>query len=122
MLLLTTAGFSFTAVAFAHSSSPSDVKLVNTWPGCSTEKASAGKVPTVIRYTNERTRTYEWGYGVVNANSADTLRWFNLLLQQQPEPILFQPCNKLFGDTTRKTSVKPLYSLVNRLVVVRKQV
>jgi len=112
-------GYSFTAVAFAHSLAPDVVNLVNTWPNYSTGKASAEKVPTAIRYTNVRTRTYRWGYEVVDANSADTLRWLKLLLQPHPESNLLQPWNKLFGDAPRKTSVKPLQSLVDGPSVIR---
>jgi len=111
--LLILRGYSFTTVAFAHSLAPNEVKLVDTWPNRSTGHTSAQKVPTEIRYTNVRTRTYQWGYEVIDANSADTLRWFKLFLQPHPKSNLLQPWEKFFEDAPRKKSVKPLHSLVN---------
>lgn len=77
----------YTSVSFAHSSRPKDAQLVQTWPNCSTSKASADQVPTVIHY-NPRNGVKKWGYEVVNASSgsADALRWFKLLLQDQSKP------------------------------------
>jgi hypothetical protein len=108
---------SFTSVAFAHSSSPKEVKLVQTWPNCSTGKASADQVPTVIQY-NRRNGTTKWGYEVVNASSGspDALRWFKLLLQDESKPTGPYQKGTHTSDTLR-TSAKALDSQLNRLTL-----
>jgi len=74
----------FTSVAFAHSSSPDEVKLVQTWPNGSAGNSSADQVPSVVYYTNPATRTKRWGYETPPARlrpAPQQLQWFKLLLQ-----------------------------------------
>ena len=84
--------FSFTSVAFAHSESPGEVKLVQTWPH--NNGRSADQVPTEVHYTNPQTRSKLWGYEVSNnsqgATSPDPLKWFKLLLQEKDTPTVSQ--------------------------------
>ncbi|KAF8541135.1 hypothetical protein BDD12DRAFT_830367 [Trichophaea hybrida] len=75
-------GTTFTSVAFAHTASPDEVKLVQTWPSGGTGSPSADQVPTEIHYTNPQTREKKWGYEVLNLKEAEPLRWFKLLLQK----------------------------------------
>jgi hypothetical protein len=79
-------GTTFTAVAWAHSAAPEDVKLVQTWPNGSTGNPSADQVPTELQYLNASTREKLWGYEIPKFNKTDdgpeTLKWFKLLLQQ----------------------------------------
>jgi len=73
----------FTSVAFAHSASPRDVKLVQTWPGGSTGNSSADQVPTQLEYTKPDAI---WGYQVSETTVTPTsqpLKWFKLLLQKR---------------------------------------
>ncbi|CCX17464.1 Similar to Pc22g24810 [Penicillium chrysogenum Wisconsin 54-1255]; acc. no. XP_002566369 [Pyronema omphalodes CBS 100304] len=67
-------GTTFTSVAFAHSTSPRDVKLVMTWPGAGTGDPSAEQVPTEVHYTNEESRARRWGYELENSSTADALK------------------------------------------------
>jgi molecular chaperone DnaK (HSP70) len=72
---------SFTSVAFAHSESPNDIKLVDTWPAAATGSNSAEQVPTKVEYTKpEMTWGYEVQDGAINRGSKP-LEWFKLLLQ-----------------------------------------
>ena len=72
----------FTSVAWAHHSSPEDVKLVQTWPNGSTGNGSADQVPTEVHYTNPLTREKTWGYEIPKFNKEiQPLKWFKLLLQ-----------------------------------------
>ncbi|KAF8247382.1 hypothetical protein K440DRAFT_661489 [Wilcoxina mikolae CBS 423.85] len=77
----------FTSVAFAHTASPEEVKLVQTWPKSSTGNSSADQVPTEIHYTNQGTRTKLWGYETSTVTKGtpipDPLKWFKLLLQER---------------------------------------
>ncbi|TGZ81553.1 actin-like ATPase domain-containing protein [Ascodesmis nigricans] len=82
-------GTTFTSVAFAHSSSPDEVKLVQTWPnGTVSNNDSADDVPTQVLYVNPRTnpRTKLWGYEVPtdSKDAVEPLKWFKLLLQERP--------------------------------------
>ncbi|KAF8243917.1 hypothetical protein K440DRAFT_611241 [Wilcoxina mikolae CBS 423.85] len=81
-------GTTFTSVAFAHTASPEEVKLVQTWPNGGIGNASADQVPTEVHYTNPITRAKIWGYetSTINkgASSPDPLKWFKLLLQDRP--------------------------------------
>ncbi|KAF8253388.1 actin-like ATPase domain-containing protein [Wilcoxina mikolae CBS 423.85] len=87
-------GTTFTSVAFAHSDSPEEVKLVQTWPKGATSGRSADQVPTEVHYTNPQTRTKLWGYELSNisqgAMSPDPLKWFKLLLQEKNTPTVSQ--------------------------------
>ena len=78
----------FTSVAFAHTTSPEEVKLVQTWPNGGIGNSSADQVPTEVHYTNPITRAKIWGYetSTVNkgASNPDPLKWFKLLLQDRP--------------------------------------
>ncbi|KAF8536961.1 hypothetical protein BDD12DRAFT_848723 [Trichophaea hybrida] len=103
-------GTRFTSVAFAHSRTPEEVKLVQTWTN-----HSADQVPTEIRYTDVRTRTYQWGYEVTNTDSAESLRWFKLLLPENLKPTLSPQHGIRLNDTLRPTSAKPLNFCINRL-------
>ncbi|KAF8538632.1 hypothetical protein BDD12DRAFT_806001 [Trichophaea hybrida] len=80
-------GTTFTSVAFAHSESPGEVKLVQTWPNGGTNGRSADQVPTEVHYINLRTKSMIWGYELPNipprAVSPEPLKWFKLLLQEQ---------------------------------------
>jgi molecular chaperone DnaK (HSP70) len=72
---------SFTSVAFAHSESPKDIKLVDIWPAAATGSNSAEQVPTKVEYTKpEMTWGYEVQDGAINRGSKP-LEWFKLLLQ-----------------------------------------
>lgn len=76
-------GTTFTSVAFAHSASPEEVKLVQTWPNGSPGHSSADQVPSEVSY-DPRTRAMKWGYEVGNSRrSGEPLKWFKLLLQNQ---------------------------------------
>ncbi|KAF8245501.1 actin-like ATPase domain-containing protein [Wilcoxina mikolae CBS 423.85] len=108
-------GTTFTSVAFAHSSSPKEVKLVQTWPNCAIGKASADQVPTVIHY-NRRTGEKKWGYEVVNASSSDALRWFKLLLQDQSKPTESYERDTHSRDAQR-TTARRLNSQLDRLTL-----
>jgi len=78
---------SYTSVAFAHSASPDDVKLVNIWPAVGTGNSSADLVPTIVEYTKpEMTWGYEVQKGAINPGSKP-LEWFKLLLQEQDAPL-----------------------------------
>ncbi|KAF8247380.1 actin-like ATPase domain-containing protein [Wilcoxina mikolae CBS 423.85] len=83
-------GTTFTSVAFAHTASPEEVKLVQTWPNGRAGNSSADQVPSEIRYTNPSTRAKKWGYEVSKITNSETssepLRWFKLLLQGQSTP------------------------------------
>lgn len=81
-------GTTFTSVAFASTTLPHEVKLVQTWPSGNTGDSSADQVPTEIHYTNPTARTRVWGYEVSAAarESGAALKWFKLLLQRQMEP------------------------------------
>jgi len=79
---------SFTSVAFAHSGTPNEVKLVQSWPN---RGATADQVPTELQYTNPVTREKVWGYeantkATKGSSSAEPLQWFKLLLQERPTP------------------------------------
>ncbi|KAF8244868.1 hypothetical protein K440DRAFT_646743 [Wilcoxina mikolae CBS 423.85] len=112
-------GTAFTSVAFAHSAAPDDVRLVQAWPNCCTGKSSSGQVPSVIRYTNIQTscRSYQWGYEVSDRDSADSLRWFKLFLQEQAKPIATLPYQRVIHlrDGLGTTSTKPPNSCFNGL-------
>jgi len=80
--------FRFTSVAFAHTSTPDDVKLIMNWKGASTSSPTSDQVPTEVYYTNPPTREKKWGYEVRrirNAGGSGALRWFKLLLQTPTE-------------------------------------
>ncbi|KAF8544623.1 hypothetical protein BDD12DRAFT_723315 [Trichophaea hybrida] len=80
-------GTTFTSVAFAHTASPEEVKLVQSWPNSSTGNSSADQVPTEIHYTNQGTKTKLWGYETSTVTRGtpipDPLKWFKLLLQER---------------------------------------
>ncbi|KAF8243913.1 actin-like ATPase domain-containing protein [Wilcoxina mikolae CBS 423.85] len=78
-------GTTFTSVAFAHTASPDEIKIVQTWPSGGTGSPSADQVPSEIHYTNPQTREKKWGYEVLNFKDADPLKWFKLLLQKPIE-------------------------------------
>jgi hypothetical protein len=81
--------FRFTSVAFAHSESPGEVKLVQSWPH--NNGRSADQVPTEVQYTNPLTRSKVWGYEVSNnSQGADPLKWFKLLLHEKDTPATSQ--------------------------------
>jgi len=71
----------FTSAAFAHTTCPEVIRLVDTWnnrPG----NSDAYRVPSEIHYTNPVKREYTWGYEIP-PSAAEPLRWFKLLLQEQ---------------------------------------
>lgn len=78
-------------MAFAHSSSPEEVKLVHTWPNGSTGSENADQVPSVVHYLDPGTRRRCWGYATPPPRrkfagpEAEKLQWFKLLLQTAPE-------------------------------------
>jgi len=75
----------FTSVVFAHSESPRDVKVVQTWPGAGVGSNSADQVPTKVDYS---TGEVKWGYQVSDTRPAPgskPLKWFKLLLQEQED-------------------------------------
>ena len=76
---------SFTSVAFAHSSSPEEVKLVQTWSNCGTSNIESDQVPTELHYTTSGNRENIWGYEIPKdtKNSVEPLKWFKLLLQNR---------------------------------------
>ncbi|KAI5812785.1 hypothetical protein BZA77DRAFT_323306 [Pyronema omphalodes] len=80
-------GTTFTSVAFAHTASPEEVKLVQTWPNGGIGNASAEQVPTEVHYTNLTTRAKIWGYETATLNKGasnpEPLKWFKLLLQER---------------------------------------
>ncbi|KAF8249243.1 actin-like ATPase domain-containing protein [Wilcoxina mikolae CBS 423.85] len=85
-------GTTFTSVAFAHSGTPNEVKLVLGWPN---RGATADQVPTELQYTDPVTRKKVWGYEAntkVNkgSSSPELLQWFKLLLQERPTPAAVQ--------------------------------
>jgi hypothetical protein len=98
-------GTTFTSVAFAHSASPEDVKLVQTWPNGSIGNSSADQVPSVVYYTNPRTRAKCWGYeapppAAQEGTPHEALRWFKLLLQENPT-------SRRRNDSARRSSLSP---------------
>ncbi|KAI5783433.1 hypothetical protein FPQ18DRAFT_356158 [Pyronema domesticum] len=80
-------GTTFTSVAFAHTASPDEVKLVQTWPNGGTGNSSANQVPTEVHYTNPVTRARLWGCETASlskgASNLEPLKWFKLLLQER---------------------------------------
>lgn len=98
--------FSFTSVAFAHSDSPEEVKLVETWPNGGTSGRTAYQVPTEVYYTNPQTRCKLWGYELstisYGAMSPDPLKWFKLLLQEKNTPTLSQTPALFRGSQVHK--------------------
>jgi hypothetical protein len=105
----------FTSVAFAHSASPEEVKLVQTWPNCGVSGTGSDQVPTELYYTSPEKRETIWGYGIPKDTKAsvEPLKWFKLLLQNRgisestlrPAPIAGQPAR------TRCSSVSSTDSL-----------
>lgn len=119
-------------MAFAHSETPNEVKLVQTWPNAT--NGSADDVPSEVHYTNHlsKPRQKQWGHEIPKEtkNPPQPLQWFKLLLQQQaasetqpntfnieqppgrqPSPYIYQasvannPLAQLFGRlTTTDTS------------------
>jgi hypothetical protein len=70
----------YTSVAFTCSTSPAEVKLVETWPNDSPGLSSAEQVPTQVAYEGPIIR---WGYEVSNSRrSSEPLMFLNLLLEQ----------------------------------------
>lgn len=69
-------------MAFAHSASPDEVKLVETWPKGSTGGGTSDQVPTELYYSDPITRKKTWGYEAAKpSKGVDVLKWFKLLLQ-----------------------------------------
>jgi hypothetical protein len=72
----------YTSVAFTHSENPSEMKIVQIWPGASLG-GCADRVPTKLDYTKPEMK---WGYEVTATDPGSRpLMWFNLLLQGQDE-------------------------------------
>ena len=101
--------FRYTSVAFCHSSSPEEVKLVRTWPNNSTGDSSADQVPTEIYYTNSRARTKLWGYEIPKdgKDAPEPLKWFKLLLQERlpPSPPAITGSRALAGRSIELSSL-----------------
>jgi hypothetical protein len=76
---------SFTSAAFARSSSPEEIKLVQTWPNCGTSDPESNQVSTELHYANPEKLENIWGYGIPKStiNSVEPLKWFKLLLQNR---------------------------------------
>jgi molecular chaperone DnaK (HSP70) len=77
-------GTTFTSVAFAHSTSPNDVKLVRTWLNARAGDETADQVPSELHYKNPITREKIWGYEIpalAKRGAPEPLKWFKLLLQ-----------------------------------------
>jgi hypothetical protein len=117
-------GTTFTSVAFAHSASPEDVKLVQTWPNGSIGNSSADQVPSVVYYTNPRTRANCWGYEVPppvaqGGTPHEALRWFKLLLQENPTSRRRNPSaprsflSTFLQPNTAGNSGNPMFALQN---------
>jgi hypothetical protein len=75
----------FTSVAFAHSASPDEVKLVQTWPHCGSSNPTSDQVPTEIHYSDPTKRDCFWGYNIPRNQKSpvESLKWFKLLLQNK---------------------------------------
>jgi len=101
--------FRYTSVAFCHSSSPEEVKLVQTWPNNSTGNGSADQVPTEIYYTNPRAGTKLWGYEIPkdSKDAPEPLKWFKLLLQERlsPSPPAMTGSHALAGRSFKLSSL-----------------
>ncbi|KAA8895128.1 hypothetical protein FN846DRAFT_922535 [Sphaerosporella brunnea] len=76
-------GTTFASVAFAHSSSPDEVKLVRTWLNARAGDETADQVPSEVHYRNPITRGMTWGYEIPDDGASQVLKWFKLLLQDQ---------------------------------------
>jgi molecular chaperone DnaK (HSP70) len=77
-------GTTFTSVAFAHSTSPNEVKLVRTWLNARAGDETADQVPSELHYKNPITREKIWGYEIpelAKRGTPEPLKWFKLLLQ-----------------------------------------
>jgi hypothetical protein len=75
-------------VAFAHSASPDEVKLVQTWPHCGSSNPTSDQVPTEIHYSDPTKRDCFWGYNIPRNQKSplEPLKWFKLLLQNRLDP------------------------------------
>jgi len=112
----------FTSVAFAHSTSPREVKLVQTWPCGSTGNGSADQVPTQLKYTKPAAI---WGYQVSETTVTPTsqpLKWFKLLLQKR-DPYLRpaweekqgEPADSDGATSTTNVETDQVFGLAERL-------
>lgn len=72
---------------------------MQTWPNGSTGNGSADQVPTELHYSNTRTRERTWGYEIPKFNKdIEPLKWFKLLLQDNPKPAMIShPGDLLLG-------------------------
>jgi molecular chaperone DnaK (HSP70) len=66
-------------IAFAHSDSPNEIKVVMNWGG---DTADSAKCPTLLRY-DDNMQVSHWGYNA--KEETDTIGWFKLLLLQPEE-------------------------------------
>lgn len=74
-------GTTYSGVAWSITKDPSNVMVVNSWPGGASENRSAGQVPSVIAYNPKEPHKYKWGFDITSTN-ANQLAWFKLLLNQ----------------------------------------
>ncbi|KAF8242420.1 hypothetical protein K440DRAFT_639031 [Wilcoxina mikolae CBS 423.85] len=80
-----------TSVMFVHTSRPNDVMAVDTWPYCGEKPVS--QVPSLLRYTDPRTRQYTWGYDVINPytrSNLEPLQFFNTWGSKEVKPRKYQ--------------------------------
>jgi hypothetical protein len=70
-------------VAYAHSATPENINLVQSWLNASPGHEMADQVPSEIHYTDPMSGEYSWGYEVSEASKLPdpgSLKWFKLLL------------------------------------------
>ncbi|KAA8913169.1 hypothetical protein FN846DRAFT_916415 [Sphaerosporella brunnea] len=129
-------GTTFTSVAFAHSSSPDEVKLVRTWLNSRAGDETADQVPSEVHYKNPITRERIWGYEIqdvtTNKGVPEALKWFKLLLQGQSAPSAFarlsisepEPAAEDPSQATaiklRKLNIRPVEVVTDFLASVRR--
>lgn len=111
ILLLTLLRPSITSVAFGHSLVSNNIRLVQSWPNNGSQETN---VPSLVRYTDPKTRAKLWGYEVI-PNSPGVLRWFKPLLQLQLKSTESQQLGTHLKDTPGTASERPLEDLFNGL-------
>lgn len=81
-------GTTFTAVAWAETSRPSQIELITNWP---TAGALVGaQVPSELSYPNDGdTTNYSWGYNI--SPKAKKVKWFKLALETDSDIFKLPP-------------------------------
>ncbi|KAI5856588.1 hypothetical protein BZA05DRAFT_416244 [Tricharina praecox] len=115
-------GTTYTSVAFAHSESQSEVKLVNTWPGGSIGNNSADQVPTKLDYA-QSPKKRSWGYQVSDAATTPAprpLKWSKLLLQRPDagSQLAAKPAQRS-SEILQELGITPVKAVADFLVHIR---